>query len=131
MNDKEVVYLCIFHTVVSDYKLCPKMRPISLLLYCALQLLVVCSILVASSRIILLVFLISLFFHVASVNISSVGFLLSTGSESYKTRNVFQTKLNKIKTVHQRIPVTLWSSIHHFCIIGWLPADKNQYWKNR
>ena len=21
--------------------------------------------------------------------------------------------------------------IHHFCIIGWFPADKNQYWKNR
>ena len=21
-------------------------------------------------------------------------------------------------------------TIHHFCIIGWLPADKNRYWKN-
>ena len=26
---------------------------------------------------------------------------------------------------------TATSQIHHFCIIGWFPADKNQYWKNR
>ena len=24
-----------------------------------------------------------------------------------------------------------YDPIYHFCIIGWFPADKNQYWKTR
>ena len=49
-----------------------------------------------------------------------------------KLAETTQTETTQAETTQGRNdPDSVCQCIHHFCIIGWLPADKNQYWKNR